>query len=637
MNLTYKEKDKNLYIKENHWQIYSLKKPIYFKTYSKNDERLLEPYPIKPFHNIIPKDINLQKIFTIQKTSSQIINKRFSSLFNNNINNTNNNHRIKILNKVKEFILKYHLDYKIYYKMIILYDILLIDNESKKLLSNEDIALGALVLSVKFNYIENKMISMKKFLNLYDNKIYTLEKLIRIERACLYMSKYYLNYNTPMCFLEFFLINGIIFNTDSITKENYTKLYHKVENVLEKLMEESNNYLKYNFFHLSCSIVSYVRKLFELKKWPLPLKKIFGIDYINFEKEYNSIFTKDDKNNNNIDNKREIVIKGNNNTILLNFQDKENENLSKSLSNFNLYQNTSENINNNKYCNNIINININNYSIDNNNINSYLYKKGFKLGKSFNGFSLKKNKLKYKFNSKLVQISESNDTSQDKKYDTKIKNNNLIINNEKSFRIMNENKSKTTYCSHEKNKIYKTYKKNQDIYKEKDNDNDFIELKDEFNKTAGAKKNYNFASRFKLKNYPSTGNLNSFFIEQNKDNSQKTKILELKNTLDKYNKIKVRLKNSDENPKKPSLLLTFKKAKQLKAKNYTERKMLPIKSEINNNDFETPSKNKRINEFNFKSNEKDKKENKVKNKIRYNNLIKYKLSISSSSYKTKNF
>ena len=636
MNLAYKEKDKILYIKENHRQIYSLKKPIYFKTYSKNDERLLEAYPIKPFQNIIPKDINLQKIFTIQRTSSQIINKRFSSLFNSTISNTNNTNRIKILNKVKEFILRYHLDYKIYYKMIILYDTLLIENEAKKLLTNEDIALGALVLSVKFNYIENKMISMKKFLNLYDNKIYTLEKIIRIERICLYMSKYYLNYNTPMCFLEFFLINGIIFNTDSITKENYTKLYYKVENVLEKLMEESNNYLKYNFFHLSCSIVSYVRKKFELKKWPLPLKKIFGIDYINFEKEYNSIFIKDDKDNNSIDNKREIVIKGNNNTILLNFQDKENEKLSKSLSNFNLYQKTSDNLNNNKYCNNIINININNYSIDNNNINSYLYKKGFKLGKRFNGFSLTKNNLKYKFNSKLDKINELKDISPDKEYDTKINNNNLLINNEKSFQITNESKSKTTYCSPQKNNILKTYKKNN-IYNEKDNNYNFSELNDEFNKTARAKKNYNFTSRFKLKNYPSTNNLNFFFTEQNKVNSQKTKIIELKNKVDKYNKIKVRLKKSDESPQKPSSFLTFKIGKLLKAKNITERKILPIKSDINNTDFETPSKNKRINEFNFQTNEKDKKDNKVKNKIRYNNLIKYKLSISSSSYKTKNF
>ena len=78
-----------------------------------------------------------------------------------NININNSINRKKILNNIKEFILIHRIEYKIYYKIIILYDILLIENESKKLLSEEDIGLGALVLSVKFNYIENKMISMK--------------------------------------------------------------------------------------------------------------------------------------------------------------------------------------------------------------------------------------------------------------------------------------------------------------------------------------------------------------------------------------------------------------------------------------------------------------------------------------------
>ena len=83
-----------------------------------------------------------------------------------------------------------------------------------------------------------------------------------------------------MCFLEFFLVNGIIFNTDSINKDNYNKIYNRVEKVLEKIMEETNNYLKYNFFHLACSIVSYVRDNFDLTKWPYPLQKIFGIEFL---------------------------------------------------------------------------------------------------------------------------------------------------------------------------------------------------------------------------------------------------------------------------------------------------------------------------------------------------------------------
>ena len=204
-----------------------------------------------------------------------------------------------------------------------------------------------------------------------------------------------MNFNTPMCFLEFFLINGIIYNNDNIKHDNYNKIYYQLEKILENIMEESNNYLKFNFFHLACAIVSYARENFDLKKWPLPLKKIFGVEYINFEKEYNSLFIKNNEyndTNKNTENKKEIIIKGNNNTILLNFQDKDNNSnkkLTKSnTSNFNLYQKNSNELNS-KYCNNIINININNYSIDNN-INSYLYKRGINLRNKFKSYNTNK-------------------------------------------------------------------------------------------------------------------------------------------------------------------------------------------------------------------------------------------------------
>ena len=198
-----------------------------------------------------------------------------------------------------------------------------------------------------------------------------------------------------MCFLEFFLINGIIFSTDFIKHDNYNKIYHQLEKILENIMEESNNYLKFNFFYLAFAIVSSAREIFELKKLPLPLKKIFGFEYNNFEKEYNSLFIKDNEyndTNTNTENKKEIIIKGNNNTILLNFQDKDNNSnkkLTKSnTSNFNLYQKNSNELNN-KYCNNIINLNINNYSIDNN-INSYLYKRGINLRNKFKSYNTNK-------------------------------------------------------------------------------------------------------------------------------------------------------------------------------------------------------------------------------------------------------
>ena len=254
-----------------------------------------------------------------------------------------------------------------------------------------------------------------------------------------------MNFNTPMCFLEFFLINGIIFSTDFIKHDNFNKIYHQLEKILENIMEESNNYLKFNFFYLAFAIVSSAREIFELKKLPLPLKKIFGFEYNNFEKEYNSLFIKDNEyndTNTNTENKKEIIIKGNNNTILLNFQDKDNNSnkkLTKSnTSNFNLYQKNSNELNN-KYCNNIINLNINNYSIDNN-INSYLYKRGINL----------RNKFK-NYNTNKEEISEEKDKSE-----TRIIKKHLYRNFGEIIYLGDKNKA--TFCSPDKKKTkFKNY------------------------------------------------------------------------------------------------------------------------------------------------------------------------------------
>ena len=623
MNQTYNEKVKYIYFKRNKNRNFSLKKSIYSRAYKKFENSIFNSYPIKPFQNIIPNDINLQKLFMNQKISFQYINKLFSFMSNININNSIN--RKKILNNIKEFILIHRIEYKIYYKIIILYDILLIENESKKLLSEEDIGLGALVLSVKFNYIENKMISMKNFLNLYDDKIYSLNKLIKIERMCLQLTKYFLNYNTPMCFLEFFLINGIIFNTDSIKEDNYIKIYQKVEQVLEKIMEESNNYLKYNFFYLACSIVSYVREIFELEKWPFPLRKIFGIDYIDFEKEYLSIINKNYKDNNNSENKKEIIIKGDNSAILLNIQNKF-EKMPKTLSRIDLYKKNSNNLNN-KYCNNIINININNYTINNNNIKSCLYKNGLKKEKNFDNFK-----------TNINEISEEKGISEEKKLDMKIINKNILKHIENKINVNDGNKSQTAFCSPNKKNRFDKLKINKEIYKKnlvENLKNSPKEIIDGLNTTSRNNKNYNFSSRFKLNNSQSSYNINSFLFEKNQSNNeQNSKLVELKNTIKEYDKNKIRFKKSEITPKNLSINLGYTSGTK---HNKAGKKILGMKEIVNSNVFVTRSKSKDNFKINFVKNDKDKKENKTRNKIRYNNLIKYKLSISSSSYKTKAF
>ena len=291
-----------------------------------------------------------------------------------------------------------------------------------------------------------------------------------------------------MCFLEFFLINGIIFSTDFIKHDNYNKIYHQLEKILENIMEESNNYLKFNFFYLAFAIVSSAREIFELKKLPLPLKKIFGFEYNNFEKEYNSLFIKNNEyndTNKNTENKKEIIIKGNNNTI-------------------------------------------------NNNIKSYLYKRGINPINPMNSFK------NLKFNTNKNENNEQKDKSETRII-KKIKKH-LYRNFGENINLVDKNK--TTFCSPDKKKTkFKNYILNQkkeilDELEEENSKNSSNELNDELNKTYKKKKNYNFSSRFKLKTYKSTYNLNSFISEKNKINKQNSKLFELKNTINGYNKNK---------------------------------------------------------------------------------------------------
>ena len=388
MHRTFTNNDNFTYIKAIHKQNYSLTKSLRLSNTS------ITPCPIKPTENIIPKDLNLQKIFSTMLNSSQQLSELYSSYITKNSfshyslnTNYKNLTRKVILRQLREFFLYYNIEYKIYFKTIFLFDIISIENENKKFLeSMEEIALGALILAIKFNYDENKMFSMKKFLQIFVDKNYTLLEIIDIERRAIKTINYFLNFTTPMCFLEFFLINGIIYNVDYLNEAEYAKIYFEIENVLEKIMEESNIYLKYNFFYLACSVVSYCRNIFNLDKWPKMLKKVFSIDFYFFQTEYNYFFNRKDINNennnynsnynktysqrtynSNSNNKKDIIINGNNNVVLLDLKNLNLNNTSKNKRNRNyIYNSYKRNYNKTiDYYNNIINININNVSFNN--------------------------------------------------------------------------------------------------------------------------------------------------------------------------------------------------------------------------------------------------------------------------------
>ena len=393
MRRTITNKNSFTYIKAIYKNSFSLSKSLRLSIAE------ITPCPIKPTENIIPKDLNLQKIFTNMIRSSQELSKTYSALvikysfssitLNINLNNTK---RKTILKKIRDFFLYYNIDYKIYYKTILLYDIISLENESKKILSSiEEIALGALILSIKFNYDENKMFSMKKFLKFFITKNYTLSEIIDIERKAIKIINYYLNFASPMCFLEFFLLNGIIYNIDNVNKEDYAKIYFQLENILGLIMEESYNYLKYSFFYLACAVVSYCREMFNLEKWPKMLKKVFSVDFYFFQTEYNYYFVekeinKDNYNNKiyshkkyNYNNRKDIIINGSNNLVLLDLK--------------NLYNNSGNKNDNN-----------NEKKDDNNNDNSKIRKQNY----IFNSY--KKNYYKEidPYNNNIINISINN-------------------------------------------------------------------------------------------------------------------------------------------------------------------------------------------------------------------------------------
>lgn len=76
MHRTWTSKDKFTYVKAIHKSNYSQQKSLRLSSG-------ITPYPIKPSQNMIPKDLNLQQIFTNMIKSSLDLSKKYSSSINN--------------------------------------------------------------------------------------------------------------------------------------------------------------------------------------------------------------------------------------------------------------------------------------------------------------------------------------------------------------------------------------------------------------------------------------------------------------------------------------------------------------------------------------------------------------------------
>lgn len=152
------------------------------------------------------------------------------------------------------------------------------------------------------------MISLKKLVEYFKEEADSIKinEICEMEIIALKLINYNLAFQTPFSFMELFLINGIIFNEDRINSDLSFDIYELVNETLENLMVNSNEYFKYNFFYLCCSIIVHVREKYRIDKWPRTLEVTFGVNFEDFSDIYNIFFIKKNKSNNNSSHKNNI-------------------------------------------------------------------------------------------------------------------------------------------------------------------------------------------------------------------------------------------------------------------------------------------------------------------------------------------
>ena len=264
--------------------------------------------PQKPQEsNKVPKDINLNDIFNhmLNKTKEIYRYNNNNSLFIKLSQDLINKRKI-IIESIKCFILQNKIRYKLFYNVIFLFDLLYIKNQQHKLLNEiEKIGLGSTILTLKFNYEEIRMITSKKYKNIFKNKYYSSKEIKEIEILCLQLINYNLNLPCPISFMEIMLLNRIISYQDDIKKDSKKRIYNLIMNTMEKILCESNEYIKYNPLNLCCCIIYYTREILGIEKWPRILSNLFNTNFNSFEIIYNEYFKiykhKDNIRNNNYD------------------------------------------------------------------------------------------------------------------------------------------------------------------------------------------------------------------------------------------------------------------------------------------------------------------------------------------------
>lgn len=490
------------------------------------------PYSIKPLFCSVPKDVNLHEIFVNMMNSSFKINDNKSIYLK--MTEKELDIRNYILNCIKIFIFKNGFQKKDLCSIIFLYDVLIVKNMEKKLVSSpEEIAIGAMILTLKFLCGKKKfMNSIKNFSRLFKTEINDQKDVNLIEIDCLKLLGYYLSFATPISFMDIFFINGIIFSTDKINTNDSSRIYELVIDIIAKIMILSNEYIKYNPLCLCSCIVSLAREIYKLEKWPPILTQAFGVSYTSFENIYNEFY--------------EIVFPKENNDEIK----EENKNKHRKL-NSNVYKREIDDTNDK----NEMKLHTSS-SVVENLISTYRYKTPIKMDgekpKNYNNIFYNQNfnfnKIYYHNRNNGTDIYGKNSKNKLLKYSNIYNNNkdstadNLEINSKRVDEIelskeMDKNNGSLKYfCETRQNENYSNNKLNKKIFNNKNKEEDYSNVATSDNSRNYIKSNIKVGKKIYDKKYENINNKRDENYIDKKDNELYQSTVLLNSTQRRYHK-----------------------------------------------------------------------------------------------------
>ena len=575
----------NIYINN----INNLTQREFYQSQKINEKIGLIPPPVP---NMVQKDINLREIF------NQMLN-----LSNHSYQNKNESIYIKlteeqllrrksIIESIKKFVIENQITYSIFYNIIFLFDLLMAKNKKNKLVTTmEKIGLGSAILMIKFNYLENRMVCMKKYKTIFYNKYYSTKEVTQLEILCLMLANYDLNFPTQASFMEIFLLNKIIFYMDYAKKETRRNIYNLIMNTMESIIFESNEYIKYNPLYLCCSIVCYSREMLGIEKWPRILAKLFNANFQSFEMVYNEYFKLKNKY-------KEMNNRSNN-------YDSSYNNISTNIDSHGNYNNNNNSNVNDKI--NILNDNTFRNCIYNNIHNNYRYRK-------YSNYKIGIKKINLNISQQIINNIISSEIKR------KRRNNSVdMINDTKE----KENSEEKQILSKEKILLYR--KRSKDLLKSLSSRKKESKISLNYYDKLNTSRMNPYRSLIKPIN-ETKNDINNFFITKNNENSEKEKQsiknikINIKPFLQKHTyrpinkKLDIFLNTEANNNNNNSIIKKTIKFNKSRNNNITSQKELNnYKNENYSNSFHNNMKkyikrvnNKRYSSCDIKIEEKDK-------------------------------